>query len=63
MFRTSIIQKNKNQRKYIVAQFELINKKVSGNTISFQLQNLFHAYANIFIKNLNNSRDFTYKKL
>ena len=62
----SFINKNKNQRKYLAANLESINQKVS-NEVNNDQKEIFHeflrAYIDIFIENVNRAKDSTYKNL
>ena len=61
-----VINKNKNQQKYLAANLESISQKVSDEINNDQKEN-FHeflcAYTGIFIKNVNKSKDSTHKNL
>ena len=62
----SYIDKNKHQRKFLAANFETIAQKVNED-IPHDKKEHFHeflrAYTDIFITNIKNSKDYTYKNL
>ena len=62
----SFVDKNKNQRKFLAANMETISQRVDKaipNDKKEHFHEFLRGYTDIFINNVNNTRDYTYKNL